>query len=209
MIQHGRDLTGIESSSASVAGTMAELPSPYAKTYLLPDMHKITKRKTRVIKKNANPTFMEMLVYRLPLQNVQNRLLQVLHSYPFPNSLYSFVIVSRHYDMLCCIWSIHLDTHWCDMLYWLKNETDWILNLSTGVCLELWSCAGKFLPGSRQHSPRVAQSHSRKCWVVPVGHSTWVTSALLIWKISKCALLPFRCSRSELKVTSNSFIFLL
>lgn len=77
MIQHGRDLTGVESSSASVAGTMAELPSPYAKTYLLPDMHKITKRKTRVIKKNANPTFMEMLVYRLPLQNVQNRLLQV------------------------------------------------------------------------------------------------------------------------------------
>lgn len=83
MIQHGRDLTGVESSStsSSVAGTMAELPSPYVKTYLLPDMHKITKRKTRVIKKNTNPTFMEMLVYRLPLQNVQNRLLQVMHPF--------------------------------------------------------------------------------------------------------------------------------
>ena len=75
MVQHGRELTGVVSTSASNGTT--ELPSPYVKTYLLPDMHKITKRKTRVIKKNTNPTFMEMLVYRLPLDHVQNRLLQV------------------------------------------------------------------------------------------------------------------------------------
>jgi hypothetical protein len=59
-------------------GTL-ELPSPYVKTYLLPDTHKITKRKTRVIRKNANPTFMEMLVYRMLLEHVRNRELQVIN----------------------------------------------------------------------------------------------------------------------------------
>lgn len=76
MIQHGRDLIG-GTSTTSANGGAAELPSPYVKTYLLPDMHKITKRKTRVIRRNIHPTFMEMLVYRMPLETVEKRLLQV------------------------------------------------------------------------------------------------------------------------------------
>ena len=78
MIQHGRDLIAGGSSATSVNNTATELPSPYVKTYLLPDMHKITKRKTRVIRRNIHPTFMEMLVYRMSLENVQKRLLQVI-----------------------------------------------------------------------------------------------------------------------------------
>lgn len=78
MIQHGRDLIGGSSATSANGATELSLPSPYVKTYLLPDMHKITKRKTRVIRRNIHPTFMEMLVYRLPLENIQKRLLQVM-----------------------------------------------------------------------------------------------------------------------------------
>ncbi|XP_077294869.1 phosphatidylinositol-4-phosphate 3-kinase catalytic subunit Pi3K68D [Arctopsyche grandis] len=52
-------------------------PSPYVKVYLLPDPSKETKRKTRVLKRNCHPSFMEMLEYRLPLEIVRARSLQV------------------------------------------------------------------------------------------------------------------------------------
>ena len=32
-------------------------PNPYVKTYLLPDMHKTSKRKTKISRKTRNPTF--------------------------------------------------------------------------------------------------------------------------------------------------------
>lgn len=36
-------------------------PSTYVKVYLLPDDSKSTKRKTKVIKRNCHPSFMEMV----------------------------------------------------------------------------------------------------------------------------------------------------
>ncbi|CAB3258183.1 unnamed protein product [Arctia plantaginis] len=51
-------------------------PNPYVKVYLVPDPTKETKRKTRVLKRNSHPSFMEMLEYRLPLDVIKNRCLQ-------------------------------------------------------------------------------------------------------------------------------------
>lgn len=36
-------------------------PSTYVKVYLLPDAAKVTKRKTKVVRKNCHPSFMEMV----------------------------------------------------------------------------------------------------------------------------------------------------
>lgn len=36
-------------------------PNPYVKTYLLPDPHKSSKRKTKIARKTRNPTFNEMV----------------------------------------------------------------------------------------------------------------------------------------------------
>lgn len=38
-------------------------PNPYVKTYLLPDPHKTTKRKTKISRKTRNPTFNEMVSF--------------------------------------------------------------------------------------------------------------------------------------------------
>ncbi|XP_053740686.1 phosphatidylinositol 4-phosphate 3-kinase C2 domain-containing subunit alpha [Synchiropus splendidus] len=53
MVMHIRDLVSAEGGD----------PNPYVKTYLLPDLHKTTKRKTKISRKTRNPTFNEMLVY--------------------------------------------------------------------------------------------------------------------------------------------------
>jgi len=40
----------------------SELPSPYVKTYLLPDPEKVTKRKTKIIKDTTHPTYNELVI---------------------------------------------------------------------------------------------------------------------------------------------------
>lgn len=71
-------------------------PNTYVKTYLIPDKSKITKRKTKIIKKSCFPSFMvnfefisfaiikltisfiqETLEYRMPLQIIRLKTLQV------------------------------------------------------------------------------------------------------------------------------------
>ncbi|XP_053661051.1 phosphatidylinositol 4-phosphate 3-kinase C2 domain-containing subunit beta [Anopheles marshallii] len=52
-------------------------PNTYVKVYLKPDSSKLTKRKTKVVRKNCNPSFMETLEYRLPLEYIQKKVLQV------------------------------------------------------------------------------------------------------------------------------------
>ncbi|XP_019865562.1 phosphatidylinositol 4-phosphate 3-kinase C2 domain-containing subunit beta isoform X2 [Aethina tumida] len=51
-------------------------PSTYVKIYLRPDDNKETKRKTKVVKRNCHPSFMEMLVYRLQKDRIQDKKLQ-------------------------------------------------------------------------------------------------------------------------------------
>ncbi|XP_020281887.1 phosphatidylinositol 4-phosphate 3-kinase C2 domain-containing subunit beta isoform X1 [Pseudomyrmex gracilis] len=54
----------------------AQEPNTYVKVYLKPDPTKATKRKTKVIKKNCHPSFMEMLEYRMPLEVIKERTLE-------------------------------------------------------------------------------------------------------------------------------------
>ncbi|PVD33696.1 hypothetical protein C0Q70_04956 [Pomacea canaliculata] len=54
-----------------------ELPSPYVKTYLLPDPDKQTKRKTKTIKNTVHPTFNEVLQYKMKEGELRHRTLQV------------------------------------------------------------------------------------------------------------------------------------
>ncbi|GFY57943.1 phosphatidylinositol 4-phosphate 3-kinase C2 domain-containing subunit alpha [Trichonephila inaurata madagascariensis] len=67
MVMHAKNLS-------SPKGTA---PDPYVKTYLLPDSNKTTKRKTKIVSKSCHPTFMEMLVYNLPLEVVRHKALHV------------------------------------------------------------------------------------------------------------------------------------
>lgn len=53
MVHHAKDLPRI---------TGNQEPSTYVKVYLLPDHQKATKRKTKVVKKNCYPSFMEMVI---------------------------------------------------------------------------------------------------------------------------------------------------
>ncbi|XP_067090439.1 phosphatidylinositol 4-phosphate 3-kinase C2 domain-containing subunit alpha [Osmerus mordax] len=53
MVMHIKDLVAEDGTD----------PNPYVKTYLLPDPHKTSKRKTKISRKTRNPTFNEMLVY--------------------------------------------------------------------------------------------------------------------------------------------------
>ncbi|XP_018801021.1 PREDICTED: phosphatidylinositol 4-phosphate 3-kinase C2 domain-containing subunit beta [Bactrocera latifrons] len=52
-------------------------PNTYVKCYLKPDATKVTKRKTKVVRKTCVPSFMETLEYRMPLEHIQNRFLHV------------------------------------------------------------------------------------------------------------------------------------
>uniref|UniRef100_T1J9I0 Uncharacterized protein n=1 Tax=Strigamia maritima TaxID=126957 RepID=T1J9I0_STRMM len=67
MVMHARNLTSSKNTG----------PDVYVKTYLLPDMHKITKRKTKMVRRTTHPTFMEMLQYQMSLSIVRDRVLQV------------------------------------------------------------------------------------------------------------------------------------
>lgn len=68
MIYHVENLAFLDASR--------EEPNAYVKVYLHPDPSKQTKRKTKVVKKSCNPTFMEMLEYRIPIQYARCRTLE-------------------------------------------------------------------------------------------------------------------------------------
>ncbi|EZA50776.1 Phosphatidylinositol-4-phosphate 3-kinase C2 domain-containing subunit alpha [Ooceraea biroi] len=67
MIYHARGLPKVAN---------AQEPNTYVKVYLKPDPPKATKRKTKVVKKNCHPSFMEMLEYRMPLEVIRERTLE-------------------------------------------------------------------------------------------------------------------------------------
>ncbi|XP_063885765.1 phosphatidylinositol 4-phosphate 3-kinase C2 domain-containing subunit beta-like isoform X1 [Scylla paramamosain] len=68
MVHHARNLSFISNGQE---------PSPYVKLYLLPDPHKKTKRKTKVVKKTCHPTFMELITYRMSQDIIKQRILEI------------------------------------------------------------------------------------------------------------------------------------
>lgn len=68
MVHHARNLSLISTGQE---------PSPYVKLYLLPDPHKKTKRKTKVVKKSCHPTFMEPITYRMSQDIIKQRVLEI------------------------------------------------------------------------------------------------------------------------------------
>nr|CAB3264877.1 phosphatidylinositol 4-phosphate 3-kinase C2 domain-containing subunit alpha-like [Phallusia mammillata] len=67
MIMHCKNLSHVNGSD----------PDPYVKTYLLPDPGHVTKKKTKVARKTLHPTYNEMMIYRLPQNEIERRQLQV------------------------------------------------------------------------------------------------------------------------------------
>ncbi|XP_071051233.1 phosphatidylinositol 4-phosphate 3-kinase C2 domain-containing subunit beta [Onthophagus taurus] len=51
-------------------------PNTYVKVYLQPDQGKTTKRKTKVVRRNCHPSFMETLEYRMSLDIIMERTLR-------------------------------------------------------------------------------------------------------------------------------------
>ncbi|XP_055854096.1 phosphatidylinositol 4-phosphate 3-kinase C2 domain-containing subunit beta isoform X2 [Episyrphus balteatus] len=68
MIHHAKGLPTLQGGTE---------PNTYVKCYLKPDQTKVTKRKTKVIRKTCVPSFMETLEYRMPIEHIQNRFLNV------------------------------------------------------------------------------------------------------------------------------------
>ncbi|XP_048517557.1 phosphatidylinositol 4-phosphate 3-kinase C2 domain-containing subunit alpha isoform X3 [Dendroctonus ponderosae] len=66
MVHHARGLPKLNGQE----------PSTYVKVYLQPDASKSTKRKTKVVKKNCHPSFMEMLEYRMAIDIIKSRTLK-------------------------------------------------------------------------------------------------------------------------------------
>ncbi|KAJ8340010.1 hypothetical protein SKAU_G00346430 [Synaphobranchus kaupii] len=74
MVMHIKDLVR---TGSAVSDDGAD-PNPYVKSYLLPDPHKTSKRKTKISRKTRNPTFNEMLVYSgYSKETLQQRELQL------------------------------------------------------------------------------------------------------------------------------------
>ncbi|XP_055335345.1 phosphatidylinositol 4-phosphate 3-kinase C2 domain-containing subunit alpha-like [Paramacrobiotus metropolitanus] len=67
LVNHAKDLVSTDGNA----------PDPYVKTYLYPDISRTTKRKTKIVRKSRHPTFNEMLLYRMPLDEVKYRVLKV------------------------------------------------------------------------------------------------------------------------------------
>lgn len=57
--------------------TSGQEPNTYVKAYLIPDRSKITKRKTKVVKKSCFPSFMETLEYRMSINVIKLKTLQI------------------------------------------------------------------------------------------------------------------------------------
>ena len=93
MICHAKDLAIPDGSK--------DEPNSYVKVYLRPDPHKATKRKTRVVRKNRHPSFMEMVSSRgmYILYNELNKVVvfSVLNTQNMGANQTSFITVKMEY----------------------------------------------------------------------------------------------------------------
>jgi len=104
MIHHAKDLAMPDGSK--------EAPNSYVKVYLHPDPSKATKRKTKVVRRNCHPTFMEMIEYRLPIIVIREKTLKAtvwVCDRFLENSLLGTVTIPLHkifiQDTLCDVYN--------------------------------------------------------------------------------------------------------
>eukprot|EP00794_Sanderia_malayensis_P018694 gene18694-20582_t len=106
LVMHARNL---------ISRTVQGLADPYVKSYLLPDPKKLTKRKTRVARKNLNPTYNQKLTYSMSFEELQQRVLQVTVWDHDP------VGVNGYLGGVNCYLSTHDITHDTTQWYELKD----------------------------------------------------------------------------------------
>jgi phosphatidylinositol-4-phosphate 3-kinase len=63
-VEYRRDVLNVmvcHAKNLAIPDGSKDEPNSYVKVYMRPDPHKATKRKTRVVRKNCHPSFMEMV----------------------------------------------------------------------------------------------------------------------------------------------------
>ncbi|XP_063059769.1 mucin-2 isoform X2 [Engraulis encrasicolus] len=186
----------VQCRDLAVAEPKRNRSDPYVKCYLLPDKAKLGKRKTSVKKKTFNPTFNEILRYKIPCEVLRSTILNlsVWHNDNFGRN--SFL---GEVDVDLNEWSI-TDTQ---MKHYLLRPRV-VTQPSTEDHRGDLKVAVRFLPKVTQ-SKRASKSGELQIWVKECRNLPVVRGAI-IDPFVKCTVLPdsFKKSRQKTRVAKKT-----